>query len=362
MVGAAPTGAAYTPTPASGKPNSGVRRSCAVRLGDDSGETSCRAPRRTDRTTPRSSLSSNSRRNPEPPPNRQLSMARSPFIGLHATTPPWRWQPGSRQTDEVKPDRVAVLGCGPAGAATAITLAARGISVVAIDPRPAGQWEPGEGLPAAANAALRKLGLWPSFQAGGHLPASGFQSCWGSAEPAFRPALLDPRGPSWQLDRVRFNQMLRDAVDSLLSSRVTEVRRDGPQWILTLSDQLPMSVDFIVDATGRSGRLRRAPRRVDSRLVGITALLPDPSPGDAAGIVEAVPEGWWYASRIPGGRLTVALFTDASIASQADWSDLMAKTGFVGQRAGWPRVEQLRTVRAGSSTLEHLAGPGWLAV
>jgi flavin-dependent dehydrogenase len=262
----------------------------------------------------------------------------------------------------VKPDRVAVLGCGPAGAAAAITLAARDISVVAIDPRPVGQWEPGEGLPAAANAALRKLGLWPSFQAGGHLPASGFRSCWGSAEPAFRPALLDPRGPSWQLDRVRFNQMLRDAVDSLLSSRVTEVRRDGPQWILTLSDQLPMSVDFIVDATGRSGRLRRAPRRVDSRLVGITALLPDPSPGDAAGIVEAVPEGWWYASRIPGGRLTVALFTDASIASQADWSDLMAKTGFVGQRAGWPRVEQLRTVRAGSSSLEHLAGPGWLAV
>jgi 2-polyprenyl-6-methoxyphenol hydroxylase-like FAD-dependent oxidoreductase len=262
----------------------------------------------------------------------------------------------------VKPDRVAVLGCGPAGAAAAITLAARGIPVVAIDPRPAGEWEPGEGLPAAANAALRKLGLWPSFQAGGHLPASGFVSCWGSAEPAFRPALLDPRGPSWQLDRAGFNRMLRSAVDSMLPYRVTTVRRDGPGWTLTLSDNSSLSADFIIDASGRSGRLRQAPRRVDSRLVGITALLPDPSPDDAASIVEAVPEGWWYASRVPGGRLVVAFFTDSSIASTINWSDLLGKTGFVGRRAGWPRVDKLRTVTAGSSTLERIAGEGWLAV
>jgi 2-polyprenyl-6-methoxyphenol hydroxylase-like FAD-dependent oxidoreductase len=262
----------------------------------------------------------------------------------------------------VKPDRVAVLGCGPAGAAAAITLAARGISVVAIDPRPADEWEPGEGLPAAANAALRKLGLWPSFQAGGHLPASGFVSCWGSAEPAFRPALLDPRGPSWQLDRARFNRMLRGAVGSPLPHRVTAVRRDGPLWTLSFADRPSISADFLIDATGRSGRPRQAARRVHSRLVAISALLPDPAPDDAASIVEAVPEGWWYASRVPGDRLVVALFTDASIATRVDWSDLVVKTGFVGQRAGWPRAEKLRTVTAGSSALVQTAGPGWLAV
>ncbi|MCU7722768.1 hypothetical protein ODJ79_03485 [Actinoplanes sp. KI2] len=263
----------------------------------------------------------------------------------------------------MKPDRVAVLGCGPAGAAAAITLAARGVDVVAIDPRPAGEWEPGEGLPAAAGAALRKLGLWPSFQAGGHLPSSGFVSCWGSDEPAFRPALLDPRGPSWQLDRVRFNQMLRDALGPALPHRVTEVRRNGPLWTISLPGKPPISVNFIIDATGRSGRLRRSPRRVDSRLVGITALVPDPSPDDAAGLVEAVPEGWWYASRVPGGRMVVALFTDASIAGTIDsWPDLLAKTALVGPRARWPRPDRLRTAAAGSSALERVAGPGWVAV
>jgi 2-polyprenyl-6-methoxyphenol hydroxylase-like FAD-dependent oxidoreductase len=262
----------------------------------------------------------------------------------------------------VKPDRVAVLGCGPAGAAAAITLAARGIDVVAIDPRPAGEWEPGEGLPAAANATLRKLSLWPSFQSGGHLPASGFVSCWGSAEPAFRPALLDPRGPSWQLDRPGFNRMLRAAVGSPLPHRVTAVRRDGPRWTLLLADKSPITADFLIDATGRSGRPRRAPRRVDSRLVGITALVPDPYPDDAASIVEAVPEGWWYASRVPGGRMVVALFTDASIAGTiGSWPDLLAKTALIGPRAQWPRPDRLRTVTAGSSALERVAGPGWVA-
>jgi flavin-dependent dehydrogenase len=263
----------------------------------------------------------------------------------------------------VKPDRVAVLGCGPAGAAAAITLAARGIDVVAIDPRPADEWEPGEGLPAAANAALRKLGLWPSFQAGGHLPASGFLSCWGSAEPAFRPALLDPRGPSWQLDRPGFNRMLRQAVGAPLTHRATAVRRDGPRWTVLLAGSSPRTVDFLIDATGRSGRLRRARRRVDSRLVGITALVPDPAPDDAAGLIEAVPEGWWYASRVPGGRMVVALFTDASIVGTIDsWPDLLAKTCLVGPRAQWPRPNKLRTATASSSALARFAGPGWVAV
>lgn len=255
-----------------------------------------------------------------------------------------------------------MLGCGPAGAAAAITLAARGLDVVAIDPRHGDGWEPGEGLSAAANAALRKLGVWPSFQAGGHLPSSGFLSCWGSGEPAFRPALLDPHGPSWQLDRPGFNRMLRDAVGSPLPHRVTAARRDGPRWTLLRAGESPITVDFLVDATGRGGRLRRAPRRVDSRLVGIAALVPDPSPDDAAGIVEAVPEGWWYASRVPGGRMVVALFTDASIAGTiASWPDLLEKTAFVGPRARWPRPDRLRTVTAGSSALERVAGPGWVA-
>ncbi|MFI5890958.1 tryptophan 7-halogenase [Actinoplanes sp. NPDC051513] len=264
----------------------------------------------------------------------------------------------------MKPDRVVVLGCGPAGAAAAITLAARGISPVVIDPRPSVEWEPGEGLPAAATPLLRKLGVWPAFQASGHLRSSGFLSCWGSDEPAFRPALLDPRGPSWQLDRAAFNGILRDAAGTPLTRRVNDVRRHGPGWMI---DRL--EADFLIDATGRAGALARllgVPRRVDSRLVGMVALLPDPSPAEAASIVEAARDGWWYASRVPGDRLVVALFTDASVArdiSPDRWMSLLESTAHAGPRAGsgFP-PPKIRTVAAGSSALSQCAGPGWVAV
>jgi flavin-dependent dehydrogenase len=265
--------------------------------------------------------------------------------------------------------RVAVLGCGPSGCAAAITLAAAGLEVTLVDPRPEAGWEPGEGLPAAATAALRRLGVWPEFQAGGHLRCSGFLSVWGSAEPAFRPALLDPRGPSWQLDRAGFTRMLRSAAGDPLPRRLTGCRFDGTRWTLALPAG-EITVDRVVDATGRSGALARllgVRRRVDSRLVGIAALLPDPDPADAVSVIEAVPYGWWYASRVPGDRVVTVLFTDAAIAGRdrltepGPWSALLGTTRYAGPRAGRPRTASLRTVAAGSSALDLAGGPGWVA-
>jgi 2-polyprenyl-6-methoxyphenol hydroxylase-like FAD-dependent oxidoreductase len=269
--------------------------------------------------------------------------------------------------------RVVVLGCGPAGAAAAITMARAGLDVVTIDPSEPG-WEPGEGLPAAATGALRTLGVWPRFQQGGHLMGSGFLSCWGSAEPVFRPALLDPRGPSWQLDRADFNKMLRTAAGEPLPLRVSSARRAGRSWMLRFPDRPEIRADFLVDATGRSGvlaRLLEVHRRVDSRLVGIVALVANPDPQDAVSVVEATPHGWWYASRVPGDRLVVALFTDAAIAgrdrltSPGPWSELLGTTTHAARRAGSPDHRicgSVRTQAAGSSALDSCGGVGWLAV
>jgi flavin-dependent dehydrogenase len=271
--------------------------------------------------------------------------------------------------------RVAVLGCGPSGSATAITLARAGFDVVLIDPRDSPGWEPGEGLPAAAGGALRKLGVWPAFQAAGHLRSSGFLSCWGAGEPAFRSAMLDPRGPSWQLDRAGFVRMLRIAAGPVISRRVTEARHDREAWTLRFADRgPPITAGFLVDATGRGSALARllnVQRRVDSRLVGIAAVLANPDPADAVTVVEAMPYGWWYVSRVPGDRLVVVLFTDAAIAvrdrltAPDRWARLLGGTVQAARRAGWPQHQVLgstRTVAAGSSALDRFAGPGWLAV
>lgn len=256
-----------------------------------------------------------------------------------------------------------MLGAGPAGSAAAITLARAGAEVTLIDPRPVVGWEPGEGLPAAAGAVLRGLGV----RTEGHLRCSGFLSLWGTEE--FRPALLDPRGASWQLDRAAFNQALREAAPPSQSWKLTDCRFDGSQWTLNGASS-EISVDFLIDATGRSSAVARmlgVRRRNDSSLVGIAALLDDPEPEDAVSIVEAVPHGWWYVSRVPGDRLVAVLFTDAAIAVRehltepGPWTDLLAGTAHAAARVGRPHHPGLRTVVAGSSALEVAAGPGWVA-
>jgi flavin-dependent dehydrogenase len=277
---------------------------------------------------------------------------------------------------------VTVLGSGPAGASAAVALATEGIDTLVTDPRPDPGWQPGEGLPAAAGAHLRSLGVWDVFRHDGHLPCSRFVSCWGSAEPASRPAVLDPHGPSWQVGRPRFNRMLVSAARAAgaggpMPWRLTAARRRGQRWELRFADGdtvREVTTDFVVDATGRRGRFARllgVPRRVDSSVVCIAGLLDDPDPDDGSTLVETAEDGWWYASRVPGGRLVVALFTDAVIAGRRGltavpaWSDLLGRTRVTRARAGWPclrPVAPLRAAAAGSSALDAAGGPGWLAV
>jgi flavin-dependent dehydrogenase len=280
---------------------------------------------------------------------------------------------------------VTVLGAGPAGAGAAIALARSGVEILLVDPDPAGRSRLGEGLPAAGADHLRALGVWEAFRADGHLPCSGFLSRWGRPEPDYRPAMLDPRGPSWQLDRARFDTMLRDAAAAAVGVPApwrlrTAQRADGDSgrgWALQFTHGgtvRRVRTDFVIDATGRRrafARVTGVPQRVDDSLVCVTGRVADPDPEDARTIVETTEHGWWYASRIPRGTVVVALFTSAAQAgplgagTPAGWHALLARTGPVGARVGGPAarlVEPLRTAAAGSSRLLHCGGEGWLAV
>ena len=276
---------------------------------------------------------------------------------------------------------VTVLGAGPAGASASIALARSNVQTLLVDPYPPGGRQFGEGLPAAGGHHLRALGVWEAFRAGGHLPCSGFLSRWGRAEPDYRPALLDPHGPSWQLDRPRFDHMLRDAAAAAAGAperwRLTAAQHRKRGWDLRFADGATVRrvrTHFVVDATGRRrafARLIGVPQQVDDGLVCVAGRVADPEPGDARTIVETTEHGWWYASRVPSGAVVVALFTGAAQASRLGastppgWRALLARTGLTRLRIGGPAVPllgPLRTVTAGSSRLQRGGGEGWLAV
>src|SRR4051812_12369890 len=84
---------------------------------------------------------------------------------------------------------VVVIGSGPAGASAAIALARGGFEVLITDRAEAGVGRSGETLPPRLRLDLERLGLWPEFQAAGHLRSSGMSSAWGREQPTDNPAI-----------------------------------------------------------------------------------------------------------------------------------------------------------------------------
>lgn len=102
---------------------------------------------------------------------------------------------------------VAIVGAGPAGAATALGLARKGFSVALICPRRSG-WHVGETVPPTIVKPLSGLGLWEAFVAARHSEAPGTVVAWGSSRPFENDFIVNAYGPGWHLDRAGFDAMI----------------------------------------------------------------------------------------------------------------------------------------------------------
>ena len=279
-----------------------------------------------------------------------------------------------------------VAGGGPAGAAAALVLARGGRRVLLADASLPGAPRIGEALPPAARPLLRDLGVLDRFTAQGHLPCPGNVSVWGSAEPRAHDHVFDPHGLGWHLDRARFDAGLREAAgeagaEVLRGVRVAGMERaEGGAWRVVLGGAQAHEVRraWLVDATGRragvAGRAGAARLRHDALVAFHARFRPaEGAPGDADArtLVEAVPDGWWYAALVPSGERVVAFLTDADLADRAA---LRSPQGFGARlrdapylsarlaEGGYVLQGRPRGADAGSARLDRFAGEGWIAV
>ena len=275
--------------------------------------------------------------------------------------------------------RVAVIGGGPAGAATALTLARAGVSVTIFEKEANGGWKIGEGLPPAARPMLQQLGVWERFVADNHLPSYGNCSAWGSSELVDQSFVFNPHGNGWHLDRSRFDRMLLDAAIEAGAKLVSGSAGVSPAFhqIAGETPALPANADFVVDSSGRSSWFarRQGARRINhDNLVGAAALLKadgNVADRDSLTMVEAVASGWWYASLLPGEKLVAVFLSDADLdatrtaATVEGWRSLLAETEHLRKRVerhGYRIKIAPRVVSANSSRLDVVAGDSWLAV
>ena len=123
------------------------------------------------------------------------------------------------------PIDVAVVGGGPAGAATALALARAGYTVTVLERSRYDAFRIGETLPPAVKRPLMELGVWDQFLATGTLESPGIVSAWGRPDPYDNDFIVNPDGPGWHVDRRGFDAMLaRRPADGGRKSRLASPR------------------------------------------------------------------------------------------------------------------------------------------
>lgn len=270
---------------------------------------------------------------------------------------------------------VAIVGGGPAGCATGLSLRshAPGLSAAVVEASDYGGLRIGETLPPPSRRLLEHLGVWETFRKQGHREVYGTAAAWGGAAPQENDFVFNTWGVGWHLDRAAFDAMLaeeaeRRGVIVLRDTRLLASERiDG--WRLSLSNGKELRARFVVDATGSAAAFARrqgARFAASDRLASFARFFEDED-GDPGTLVEAFEGGWWYTAGLPGGVRIAACLTDVDLARGMDlyeigpWERRLGATDHIRRRlggAGGPVI-----VRATPSRrLDTPAGPDWLAV
>jgi flavin-dependent dehydrogenase len=273
---------------------------------------------------------------------------------------------------------IAIVGGGPGGAATALSLRAHApaLSVVLIEASHYEAARIGETLPPPARSLLAHLGVRASFQEQGHREVYRTTAAWGSAALLDNDFIYMPANTGWHLDRAAFDAMLaaaahRQGATLLLDTRVCDSAPAGNEWRLTLSTGRAVAARFLVDATGATAALARrcGARFVETdNLLGIAASFQG-CDGNPSILIEAFKDGWWYSAGLPGGRRIVACMTDADIVKRERLHDPQVWQRELNTRANIAatvqrgRISGKMAIRSASSRrLEPAAGRDWLAV
>ncbi|MBL4686673.1 MAG: hypothetical protein JKY37_18900 [Nannocystaceae bacterium] len=71
---------------------------------------------------------------------------------------------------------------------------------------------------------LKRLGVAAAFYRAGHETCPGYASVWGRSDVGYNDAIVNPMGPSWRLDRSRFDAMLAEKAVELGTKLVWSTR------------------------------------------------------------------------------------------------------------------------------------------
>ena len=288
---------------------------------------------------------------------------------------------------------VVIVGAGPAGAATAITLAKYGRRVLLVEQRINARFRLGKSLPPASIALvehfLGDLGS-PERDQRGFFRTAGNLSLWATEQAEVTDFFFTMTGFGLCVDRLAFDDALRskavEAGATLLKGVHLEYCArvaDRPfNWQLTLTSDTRTQhrSRYLVDCSGR--------RAVVARTLGVQTIHYDQlfayaqwfsrvgDDDDRYTRIEAAPRGWWYSNRLPNTednetRRLVVLHTDKDLPAarmatyQQGFDQLLAGSTHIApllKARGYRPCGTIRGAPAGSQRLREFCGDAWMAV
>lgn len=280
---------------------------------------------------------------------------------------------------------VAIIGGGPAGAATAIALQKQSKQqVVILEKSHQNSFRIGETIPPNIQPLLSQLDSLDLVTGGDHLPSLGNHSAWGTSELEFQDFFASPQGNGWHLNRSGFDAALLDRA----GQKGAIVRRgvsmigcdplaDGRWNLRLLADNhhpLQLKARFVVDATGRrmafAGKQGAKAVRMDHLMaMGAVFEFSGEVSQNCYTLVESTELGWWYGALLPQNRAIVTFMSNLELLRKnkfsrwQHWRTYLDKTRYIRELvAEASSQDKLHIEPAFSQYLEPMVGDGWLAV
>ena len=175
---------------------------------------------------------------------------------------------------------VVVIGGGPAGSATALSLLQSGIeSVLLIEANRFEKQRVGESLIPDVRRCFNQLDMDYDFLDSCHMQSPGNSSSWGQDSLGYSDFLCHPLGNGWHIDRCAFDRhLVKEAVSRGVEvctacryQSYTEAESGGGLQLTLQTEEGTQNIGakFVVDATGLSSRFARhkgAVRKITDKL------------------------------------------------------------------------------------------------